>query len=109
MSNLPNTPLPGEASGPWKADPQLVQIRVRLLADLAIALVEQGRASRVVVEANGQAALMLRPVWGARAVGVVVIRSGEKWAYLWDGSLRRLVSDMNDVRAAAAALAEVQR
>ncbi|WP_146087574.1 hypothetical protein [Thermomonospora echinospora] len=86
-----------------------MQTRVRLLADLAIALVECGRASRVVVEASGEAVLMLRPVWGMRAVGVVVVRAGAQWAYLWDGSRRRPVNDMGDVRAAAAELTGVER
>jgi hypothetical protein len=109
VSNLPNTPSPGERPGRWKADPRMTQIRIRLLADLAIALVERGRASRVVVEASGEAALVLRPVWGVRAVGVVVIRAGARWAYLWDGAHRYPADDMDAVRAAAAALAGVQR
>ncbi|WP_146087673.1 hypothetical protein [Thermomonospora echinospora] len=95
-------------TGRWRADPALTQMRVRLLADLAIALVERGQASRMVVEANGEAVLMLRSAWGRNSVGVVVIRRGQNWAYLWDGSRRRPISDMDDVRAAAAELAGVR-
>ncbi|WP_157995809.1 hypothetical protein [Thermomonospora amylolytica] len=107
MSSAPNIGTQGEQAGlaRWKADPGLTQMRVRLLADLSIALVERGRASRLVVEPNGEAVLMLRPVWKERPVGVVVIQTGtDGWAYLWDGTPRRVVKGMADVRAAAAAL-----
>lgn len=104
------TPAPSrDPAGRWRADPGLTQMRVRLLADLAIALVERGRASRLVVEANGEAVLMLRPVWKESPVGVVVIQTGaDGWAYLWDGTPRRVVRGMADVRAAAAALVVVR-
>jgi hypothetical protein len=87
----------------------LTQMRIRLLADLAIALVEHNHASRIVVEAGGQAALMLRPVWGRTSLGVVVIRAGERWVYLWDGTHRHPADDMDAVRAAAVALVGVAR
>jgi hypothetical protein len=109
VHNLPNTPIPGGRPGRWKADPGLTQMRVRLLADLAIALVEQGRASRLVVEANGEATLMLRSVWGRAALGVVVVRFGSQWAFLWDGTRRHQVDGMYSVRAAAAVLAGAGR
>ncbi|SEG88179.1 hypothetical protein SAMN04489712_12192 [Thermomonospora echinospora] len=102
MSNLPNVPRPGEGSG--RTEPGMTQMRVRLLAELAIALVERGQASRMVVETSGQTALMLRPVWGQSAVGVV-IRARARWAYLWDGTHRHPADDMAAIRAAAAALA----
>lgn len=101
MNDLSNAPLPVER---WTVDPRLTQMRIRLLADLAIALVERGQASRLVVEAGGQAVLMLRPVWGRSAVGVVVVRSGERWAFLWDGARRYPADGMDAVRATAAAL-----
>jgi hypothetical protein len=109
VGNLSNPSVRRDRPERWKADPRLTQVRVRLLADLAIALVDRGQASRLVVEASGEAVLMLRPVWGARTVGVVVIRAGATWAYLWDGAHRYPVNDMDDVRTAAAELAGVER
>ncbi|SEG87457.1 hypothetical protein SAMN04489712_120135 [Thermomonospora echinospora] len=49
-SNVSNIgqPPPYRGPVPWKGDPALTRMRVRLLAELAIVPVERGQAARLV-------------------------------------------------------------
>ncbi|MFF5261832.1 hypothetical protein ACFY4C_23080 [Actinomadura viridis] len=91
-----------------KVDRAVTVARVRLLSDLAIALAELGRSSRLLVETGGETVLTLRA--GRGSVAVVVIQDGKGWAYLWDGAQRHPAGvGLDGLLRVAAALAAVVR
>jgi hypothetical protein len=96
-------------AGQWRASEELTLTRVRLLSDLAMALVELGRGATLMLPPNGEPVLMVRVRSGLRTLGVVVIQDGGGHAYLWDGSCRCPVKDEGSPAVAAAVIAEVQR
>ncbi|ACY99165.1 MULTISPECIES: hypothetical protein [Thermomonospora] len=103
MNYLPNTVPPGRKAGRRRTETAVAVARVRLLADLALALVERGRSSRMLVEAGGEAVLTVPT--GGEPIGVVVIRDQAGWAYLWGGTQRYPAGvGLPGLRRAAAAL-----
>ncbi|MFI0352477.1 hypothetical protein [Actinomadura sp. 9N407] len=107
MGNVSNPSLSSDA-GRWRLDWDATVRRMRLLTDLALALVELGRASRVLVEGNGQVVLTLCSSRGP--VGVLAVHDAGGWAYIW-GASQRYSADagLAELRRAASVLAEVER
>lgn len=108
MAQMPSERQGHDAAGRWKVDPELMRIRMRILSEPATALVDLGRASRLVVEASGETVLMVRRDDGRPPVGVVVVQIGRRWALLWQGR-RHPAGDVGEVRAAAAVPAKADR
>ncbi|WP_176611383.1 hypothetical protein [Actinomadura sp. WMMB 499] len=82
MNNVANPPPPPDDGGRWRLAWNVTVRRVGLLADLGLALVELGRASRLLLEGNGQVVLSV-PGDGGFAQVIVVQDGGGRWAYVW--------------------------
>lgn len=107
MTNVSNPPPASDDRR--RSTPEVITRRVRLLADLAVALVELGWASRLVLEANGGAALSA--IIGRRVVTVAAVQKERgAWAYVWGGAARYPAGAGAEMtRRAAAALAGAVR